>query len=184
MSLSRDAFASVAKSVSGIGPGVAPCETGRFINVSNQLAPALILAGALISGGCATKNYVKSAVSPVQTQAENNTASIDQNRAAIATWQEKTVAAGERANAAETRANDAMAEASAAKTEASNAQSAAAMAQSFAARSAQETAVLRGQVRQLQASSMRRPSIGTPTGSTAKHSKSVGKPAGKTTKRK
>lgn len=152
--------------------------------MTKQLSPAIILAGALLSGGCATKNYVKSAVAPVQTQAENNTASIDQNRAAIATWQEKTEAADERAAAAETRANDAMTQATAANTAASNAQSAAAMAQSAAARSANETAALRGQVRQLQASSMRRSGLGTPTGSKARRSKSIGKPVGKTTKRK
>lgn len=114
------------------------------------IAPSLILTGALISGGCATKKFVTQTTTPIQAkvdqvgdQTNKNTASIDEARKEIKSVDEKAEqgigAAKERAMTAENRANDAM-------TKANEAGTAAASARSIAEKNTQDVAALRGVV--------------------------------------
>lgn len=113
-------------------------------------APSLILTGALISGGCATKKFVTQTTTPIQAkvdqvgeQTNKNAASIDEARKEIKSVDEKAEqgisAAKERAMTAENRANDAM-------TKANEAGSAAAAVRTIAEKNTQDLVALRGVV--------------------------------------
>src|SRR5262245_28053637 len=97
------------------------------------LTPTLVLTGALLSGGCATKKFVRNTTAPIQAkvdevgdQTSKNTASIDdvgkEVKSVSETSQAGISAAKERALTAENRANDAMNRANEAGTAAANAQ--------------------------------------------------------------
>lgn len=80
------------------------------------MVTAVLLTGALLGSGCATKKYVNKTVSPVQTKVEQQGASIEQNRQtsekSIKDVDERATtgisAAKERAMSAENRAGEAM----------------------------------------------------------------------------
>jgi OmpA-OmpF porin, OOP family len=121
--------------------------------MNKLLAPSIILTGALLSGGCATKKFVLNTTSPIQTkvdqvgdQTNKNTASIEDTRKEIKGVDEKSEAgisaAKERAMTAESRANDAMGKATEAGT-------AAASARTVADNNSRELASLRGVVSNL-----------------------------------
>lgn len=114
------------------------------------LAPSLILTGALISSGCATKKFVTQTTAPIQAkvdqvgdQTNKNSASIDEARKEIKTVDEKAEqgigAAKERAMTAENRANEAMTKANEANTLAAN-------VRTMSEKNTQELAALRGVV--------------------------------------
>jgi outer membrane protein OmpA-like peptidoglycan-associated protein len=79
----------------------------------------MVLTGAMLAGGCATKKYVRNTAAPIQAkvdqvgeQTNRNTASIDDERKEIKAVDERAEsgisAAKERAMTAENKANDAM----------------------------------------------------------------------------
>jgi outer membrane protein OmpA-like peptidoglycan-associated protein len=79
----------------------------------------MLLSGAMLAGGCATKKYVRNTAAPIQAkvdqvgeQANRNTAAVEDARKEIKAVDEKAEsgisAARERAMTAENKANDAM----------------------------------------------------------------------------
>jgi outer membrane protein OmpA-like peptidoglycan-associated protein len=79
------------------------------------LGLSVVLAGALLSGGCATKKYVQQTTSPIQTkvdqvsdQSNKQGTSIEEARKDIERHETGINAAKERAMSAEKAANDAM----------------------------------------------------------------------------
>jgi len=94
----------------------------------------MLLSGAMLAGGCATKKYVRNTAAPIQAkvdqvgeQANRNTAAVEDARKEIKTVDEKAEsgisAARERAMTAENKANDAMNKATEAGTLAADARS-------------------------------------------------------------
>ena len=82
-------------------------------------AISMLLSGAMLAGGCATKKYVRNTAAPIQAkvdqvgeQANRNTAAVEEARKEIKAVDEKAEsgisAARERAMTAENKANDAM----------------------------------------------------------------------------
>jgi len=76
---------------------------------------SLVLMGALLAGGCATKKYVQETAAPIQTkvdqvaqQANTQGTQIDASRKDIERHETGINAARERAMSAENRANEAM----------------------------------------------------------------------------
>src|SRR6266568_1914133 len=102
--------------------------------MKTHLAMSIVLTGAMLAGGCATKKYVMNTTAPIQAkvdqvgeQANHNTAGIEDARKEIKTVDEKSEsgisAARERAMTAENKANDAMNKATEAGTMAADARS-------------------------------------------------------------
>jgi OmpA-OmpF porin, OOP family len=113
-------------------------------------ALAMIVAGTLLAGGCATKKYVRNTTAPIQSkvdqvgeQANKNDAALGDARNEIKGVNERAEtgisAANERAMSAENRAKDSM-------TKATEAGSAAAEANAAAGRNLAEIAALRNVV--------------------------------------
>jgi len=93
------------------------------------LGASIILTGALLSGGCATKKYVQQTAAPIQTkvdqvadQANKQGTEIDAAKKDIERHETGINAAKERAMSAENRANEAMTAASKADQDAMQAQ--------------------------------------------------------------
>src|SRR5204863_7085146 len=91
------------------------------------LALSVILTGAIIAGGCATKKYVRNTSAPIQAkvdqvgeQANRNTAGIEESRKEIKSVDERAEsgisAAKERAMTADNKAVEAMNKATEANT--------------------------------------------------------------------
>ena len=87
--------------------------------MNRTLAISLVLMGALLAGGCATKKYVQETAAPIQTkvdqvaqQANTQGTQIDASRKDIERHETGINAARERAMSAENRANEAMTKAS------------------------------------------------------------------------
>jgi OOP family OmpA-OmpF porin len=94
----------------------------------------MLLSGAMLAGGCATKKYVRNTAAPIQAkvdqvgeQANRNTAGIEEARKEITAVDEKAQtgisAARERAMSAENKANEAMNKATEVGTVAADARS-------------------------------------------------------------
>jgi len=99
-----------------------------------HLALSLVITGAMLAGGCATKKFVRNTAAPIQAkvdqvgeQANRNTAGIEETRKEIKTVDEKAEtgisAAKERAMTAENKATEAMGKATEAGTAAADARS-------------------------------------------------------------
>ncbi len=93
------------------------------------LGASIILTGALLSGGCATKKYVQQTAAPIQTkvdqvadQANKQGTEIDAAKKDIERHETAINAAKERAMSAENRANEAMTAANKADQDAMQAQ--------------------------------------------------------------
>jgi len=100
-----------------------------------SLATTLILSGALLSGGCATKRYVRNTTTPIQAkvdqvgeQTSRNSQTIEDTRSQLKQVDERAQsgisAAQERASTADSRAGDAMGRADRAQQSADKAQQA------------------------------------------------------------
>ena len=83
--------------------------------MNRTLAISLVLMGALLAGGCATKKYVQETAAPIQTkvdqvaqQANTQGTQIDASRKDIERHETGINAARERAMSAENRANEAL----------------------------------------------------------------------------
>ncbi len=118
--------------------------------MKTQLALSMVLSGALLAGGCATKKYVRNTAAPIQAkvdqvgeQTNRNTSGLEDNRKEIKAVDERAEsgisAAKERAMTAENKANDAM-------NKANEAGAAAADARSRADKNTAELASLRNVV--------------------------------------
>lgn len=97
--------------------------------MKNILGLSLILAGAMLTGGCATKKYVQQTAAPIQTkvdqvadQANKQGSEIDAAKKDIERHETGINAAKERAMSAENRANEAMTAANKADQDAMQAQ--------------------------------------------------------------
>src|SRR6266849_7221163 len=119
-------------------------------NMKTHLALSMVLTGAMLAGGCATKKYVRNTAAPIQAkvdqvgeQSNRNTTGIEETRKEIKSVDEKAQsgisAAKERAMTAENKAGEAM-------NKATEAGSKAAEAQSLAQKNTQEIASLRNVV--------------------------------------
>jgi len=102
--------------------------------MKTHLALSMVLTGAMLAGGCATKKYVRNTTAPVQAkldqvgeQTTRNTSAVEDARKEIKTVDEKAEsgisAARERAMTAENKATDAMNKATEAGTMAADARS-------------------------------------------------------------
>src|SRR5207244_383507 len=98
-----------------LGPGTGK-EYGRFMKT---LVMSIILTGALLSGGCATKKYVRNTSAPIQAkvdqvgeQANRNATATEEARKEVKSVDERAEsgisAAKERAMTAENKAGEAM----------------------------------------------------------------------------
>lgn len=103
---------------------------GNFMK--KHLAMTIILSGAMLAGGCATKKYVRNTTAPIQAkvdqvgdQTNKNTAGLDENRKEIKAVDERAEsgisAAKERAMTADNHAGEAMKKAESAATTANEA---------------------------------------------------------------
>lgn len=121
--------------------------------MKTHLAMTVILGGALLTGGCATKKYVRNTTAPIQAkvdqvgdQTNKNTAGLEDNRKEIKSVDERAEsgisAAKERAMTADNHAAEAM-------KQAQTASSAAAAAQSKADQDAADITSIRGMVANL-----------------------------------
>lgn len=121
--------------------------------MKTHLAMTVILGGALLTGGCATKKYVRNTTAPIQAkvdqvgdQTNKNTTGLEDNRKEIKSVDERSEsgisAAKERAMTADNHAAEAM-------KEAQTASSAAAAAQSKADQDATDISSIRGMVANL-----------------------------------
>jgi outer membrane protein OmpA-like peptidoglycan-associated protein len=101
--------------------------------MKTHLAMTIVLGGAMLAGGCATKKYVRNSTAPIQAkvdqvgdQTNKNTTSIDESRKEIKAVDERATtgisAAKERAMTADNHAGEAMKKAEQATTAASAAQ--------------------------------------------------------------
>jgi len=97
--------------------------------VKQSIATSLMLSGALLVGGCATKKYVQQTAAPIQTkvdqvadQANKEGTDIDAAKKDIERHETGINAAKERAMSAENRANDAKTAADKAEQDATQAQ--------------------------------------------------------------
>jgi outer membrane protein OmpA-like peptidoglycan-associated protein len=107
-----------------------PCRCGRVTIVKQSLGMSLILSGALLAGGCATKKYVQQTSAPIQSkvdqvadQANKEGSDIDAAKKDIERHETGINAAKERAMSAENRANEAKTAADKADQDAMQAQS-------------------------------------------------------------
>ena len=94
--------------------------TGKeYLKVMKTLAISMILTGAMLSGGCATKKYVRNTAAPIQAkvdqvgdQANRNATANEENKKEIKSVDERAEsgisAAKERAMTAENKAGEAM----------------------------------------------------------------------------
>jgi len=121
--------------------------------MKTQLAMTIILGGAMLTGGCATKKYVRNTTAPIQAkvdqvadQTNKNTSGLEDNRKEIKAVDERAEtgisAAKERAMTADNHAAEAM-------KKADNASSAAADAKAKADQDALEISSLKGVVNNL-----------------------------------
>ena len=101
-------------------------------SMKKHLAMTVILGGAMLAGGCATKKYVRNTTAPIQAkvdqvgdQTNKNTAGLDDNRKEIKAVDERAEsgisAAKERAMTADNHAGEAMKRADAAAASANEA---------------------------------------------------------------
>ena len=122
-----------------------------------HLAVSMLLTGAMLASGCATKRFVRNTAAPIQAkvdrvgeQANRNTAGVEEARKEIKAVDEKAEngisAARERAMTAENRANAAMNKATDADTKATEAGAMAADARSRADRNSTDLSSLRNVV--------------------------------------
>jgi len=107
---------------------------GVVKNMKTHLALSMVLTGAMLAGGCATKKYVRNTAAPIQAkvdqvgeQSNRNTTGIEETRKEIKSVDEKAEsgisAAKERAMTAENKAGEAMNKATEAGTMAADARS-------------------------------------------------------------
>src|SRR6266700_27015 len=100
--------------------------------MKTHLAMSIVLTGAMLTGGCATKKYVRNTAAPIQAkvdqvgeQTNRNTSGLEDSRKEIKTVDERaesgSSAAKERAMTADHRAGEAMNKASEAGTAAADA---------------------------------------------------------------
>jgi OmpA-OmpF porin, OOP family len=103
------------------GPKIANilCRKEQFETMSKNLAMTVILGAAMLTGGCATKKYVRNTTAPIQAkvdqvgdQTNKNSTSIDESRKEIKAVDERAEtgisAAKERAMTADNHAGEAM----------------------------------------------------------------------------
>lgn len=128
--------------------------------MKTYLATSILLTGAMISGGCATKKYVRNTAAPIQAkvdqvgeQANRNTGSIEEARKEIKSVDERAEsgisAAKERAMTAENKAGEAMNRAGEAMNKATEASTTASTALSKADQNTTEIASIRNIVSNL-----------------------------------
>jgi len=102
--------------------------------MKTHLALSVVLTGAMIAGGCATKKYVTNTTAPIQAkvdqvgeQANRNTASLEETRKDLKGVDDRAEsgisAAKERAMSADNKAGEAMSKANEASTAAADARS-------------------------------------------------------------
>ena len=102
--------------------------------IKRQLALTMVLVGAMLAGGCATKKYVTNTTAPIQAkvdqvgeQANRNTASLEETRKDLKGVDDRAEsgisAAKERAMSADNKAGEAMSKANEAATAAADARS-------------------------------------------------------------
>jgi len=122
--------------------------------MKTHLAMSILLTGAMLSGGCATKKYVRNTTAPVQAkvdqvgeQANRNAAATEEARKEIKAVDERAEsgisAAKERAMTADNHAGEAMNKANEANTKATEAGTMAADARSRADKATSEIATIR-----------------------------------------
>jgi len=128
-------------------------QEGAF-TMKKHLALSMVLTGAMLAGGCATKKYVTNTTAPIQAkvdqvgeQTNRNTAGVEDTRKEIKAVDDRAEsgisAAKERAMTAENKATEAMSKANEAST-------AAADARSRADKASTDLASLRGVVNNLE----------------------------------
>src|SRR6266705_6007158 len=99
--------------------------------MKTQLALSIVLSGAMLAGGCATKKYVRNTAAPIQAkvdqvgdQGNRNATATEENKKEIKTVDERAEsgisAAKERAMTAENKAGEAMNKANEASTAAAD----------------------------------------------------------------
>jgi len=102
--------------------------------IKTHLALTMVLSGAMLAGGCATKKYVTNTTAPIQAkvdqvgeQANRNTASLEETRKDLKGVDDRAEsgisAAKERAMSADNKAGEAMSKANEASTAAADARS-------------------------------------------------------------
>ena len=122
--------------------------------MTKRFALSLLLTGVLLTGGCATKKYVRTTTAPIQAKVDQvgdhstrNAAAIDEARKEIKSVDERSESgislAKERALTAEGRANEALTKATEAGTKATEAGSLASDARSASERNSREIAMVR-----------------------------------------
>jgi len=121
--------------------------------MKTQLAMTIILGGAMLTGGCATKKYVRNTTAPIQAKVDQVGDQTNKNTSGLEDNRKETKAVDERAetgiSAAKERAMTADNHAAEAMKKADNASSAAADAKAKADQDALEISSLKGVVNNL-----------------------------------